>query len=88
MPTLDDLLKPEEDRPLVFPVGHREYDPKKLGYASTFSGVPKEQRPAMRIYDTRQKGNSNVGHSGEKYGTELKPEERAALLDYLKGHKD
>jgi mono/diheme cytochrome c family protein len=88
VPTLDDLLVPAEQRPVVFPVGHREYNPEKLGYVSTFSLVPKEQRPAMRIFDTRQKGNSNTGHSGEKFGTQLSPDDRKALLEYLKGSTD
>ena len=40
VPTLDDLLKPEDERPVCFPVGHREYDPVKLGYVSEFDKVP------------------------------------------------
>ena len=40
VPTLDDLLKPEDERPICFPVGHREYDPCKLGYVSEFTKVP------------------------------------------------
>ncbi len=30
------LLGPENERPVCFPVGHREYDPVKLGYVSGF----------------------------------------------------
>ena len=44
VPTLDDLLKPEEERPVCFPLGHREYDPVKLGYVSDFNKVPTAER--------------------------------------------
>ena len=81
VPTLDDLLKPENERPVCFPVGHREYDPVKLGYVSDFNKVPVAERSRFFVYDTRIKGNSNKGHL---YGTCLSASEREALLEYLK----
>jgi len=84
VPTLDDLLRPEDDRPVVFPVGPTEYDPVKVGVVSSFRDVPKGQRGRMGIYDTRVKGNTNRGHSGKAFGTELSDEDRKALLEYLK----
>jgi hypothetical protein len=84
VPTLDDLLRPEEERPVVFPVGPPEYDPVKVGVVSSFSDVPREQRGRMGIYDTRVRGNSNRGHSGKEFGTDLSPKQRAELLEYLK----
>ena len=81
VPTLDDLLKPEDERPVCFPVGHREYDPVKLGYVSECDKVPAAEKSRYSIYDTRLPGNSNRGH---KYGTDLNLSDRAALLEYLK----
>ena len=84
VPTLDDLLKPAKDRPTIFPVGHREYDPIKLGYVSTFDQVPEDQRYVMTPFDTRLPGNRNTGHEGHSYGTDLDADGRKALLTYLK----
>jgi hypothetical protein len=81
VPTLDDLLKPEEERPVRFPLGHREYDPVKLGYVSEFNKVPASEQSAVFVYDTRVAGNSNRGHN---YGTQLSSHDRVALLEYLK----
>ena len=66
VPTLDDLLKPEDQRPVCFPLGHREYDPVKLGYVSEFAKVPAAEQSHIFVYDTRIAGNSNRGH---RYGT-------------------
>ena len=84
VPTLDDLLKPAAQRPWVFPVGHAEYDPVKMGYVSEFGKVPAEQRASVFLFDTRLKGNSNAGHDGDRFGN-LTAEERKSLLAYLKG---
>jgi Cytochrome C oxidase, cbb3-type, subunit III len=81
VPTLDDLLKPEDERPVCFPLGHREYDPVKLGYVSECNKVPAAEKSRYFIYDTRLPGNSNQGHN---YGTDLDSSDRAALLEYLK----
>jgi mono/diheme cytochrome c family protein len=81
VPTLDDLLKPEDQRPICFPVGHREYDPVKLGYVSEFAKVPSAEHSRLFVYDTRIDGNSNRGHL---YGTRLSANDREALLEYLK----
>ena len=81
VPTLDDLLKPENERPSTFPVGHREYDPVKLGYVSDRSKVPAAEQSRIFMYDTTTPGNSNNGHS---YGTRLSSSDRKALLEYLK----
>lgn len=34
VPTLWDLLLPEDRRPRRFPLGHREYDPERVGYGT------------------------------------------------------
>jgi len=74
IPTLWHLLHPAE-RPAKFIVGNREYDPTKLGYATDGNGW---------TFDISQPGNSNIGHAGDKYGTNLAEDQKAALLEYLK----
>jgi mono/diheme cytochrome c family protein len=73
VPTLHDLLLPAAARPRTFSIGRREYDPRKVGYASD-GEVP-------FTLDTSVTGNSNRGH---EYGTTLSDADRAALLEYLK----
>jgi hypothetical protein len=74
VPTLWHLLHPAE-RPAKFIVGNREYDPAKLGYATDGDGW---------TFDTSQPGNSNIGHAGDKYGTNLTEDQKSGLLEYLK----
>jgi mono/diheme cytochrome c family protein len=74
VPTLWDLLHPSQ-RPAKFIMGNREYHPAKLGYANTGNGW---------TFDTSQPGNSNSGHAGDKYGTNLTEDQKASLLEYLK----
>ena len=81
VPTLDDLLKPENERPASFHLGHREYDPVKLGYVTELSKLPEDQRASAFLYNTQLPGNSNRGHG---YGTGLSRSDRKALLEYLK----
>ena len=83
VPTLYDLLQPSAKRPASFPIGSREYDVVKLGL--TIEGVDgwmfnvaKDGAPIA--------GNSNAGHEGAAFGTELSEEERMALLEFLKGY--
>ena len=73
VPSLWHLLHPAQ-RPAKFIVGNREYDSAKLGYSTTGSGW---------TFDASQPGNSNVGHTGERYGTNLTEDQKAALLEYL-----
>jgi mono/diheme cytochrome c family protein len=74
VPTLWHLLHPTQ-RPATFIVGNREYDPAKVGYATGGGGW---------TFDTSQPGNSNIGHAGDRYGTNLTEDQKAALLEYLK----
>jgi cytochrome c5 len=80
VPTLADLLEPQEKRPKTFTRGLPEYDPDKVGYVWD----PASTEGRGFLYDTALPGNSNHGHTGEKYGTELTPTEKQALIDYLK----
>ena len=79
VPTLYDLLHPEQ-RPAKFKTGGREFDPVKVGYQSdsTVDGAN------VWVFDTSQPGNSNIGHSGEAFGTTLPEDQKSALLEYLK----
>src|ERR1700722_627923 len=74
VPTLWHLLRPDQ-RPRTFITGNLEYDPVKVGYATSGKGW---------TFDTSQPGNSNIGHVGDKYGTNLSEDQKAALLEYLK----
>jgi hypothetical protein len=77
VPTLYDLLRAPADRPKTFNTGTRNYDPAKGGYVTDASA------PGNSFTFTASgNGNSNEGHD---YNVgKLTPDERAALLEYLK----
>jgi hypothetical protein len=84
VPTLYALLSPVDERPKVFYLGDREYDPKNVGYRGS-------QMEGGFTFDTSLPGNSNAGHeftdvAGRKgaIGRKLSPEERYAIIEYLK----
>jgi mono/diheme cytochrome c family protein len=77
VPTLRDLLKKPEERPVVFWRGYDVYDYGDVGFVH--SG-PDAEREGFR-YDTSVRGNGRQGHA---YGTDLAESEKAALLEYLK----
>jgi len=84
VPTLRDLLEPKARRPQTFYRGYDVYDQKKVGFASD---VKEEKGRSYFLYDTDEKaqpGNSNKGHEGKRYGTELSPAEKDALVEHLK----
>ena len=74
VPTLHAMLLPAKDRPKTFPLGHRDYDPAKVGYTTAVDS------PRF-LFDTSKVGNSNSGH---EFGTNLSEAERAELIEYLK----
>lgn len=74
--SLNELLLPPDQRMKVFYTGTTEFDPKNVGFVTT------EGQDNRFRFDTTLRGNSNAGHD---YGVgALKPEERVALLEYLK----
>ncbi|MNY04180.1 hypothetical protein D3C86_1368400 [compost metagenome] len=84
VPSLYQLLSPQDERATTFYKGTFEYDPRHLGYRT-------EAFPNGFLFDTRITGNHNSGHefrAGERgrgvIGRLLLPEERWALLEYLK----
>ncbi|MBC7943668.1 MAG: c-type cytochrome, partial [Burkholderiales bacterium] len=81
VPTVRDLLEPASARPRVFYRGYDVYDPRKLGFVSD---VAEENGRAYFEFDTSLAGNDNQGHEGKAYGTELRAEQKAALVEFLK----
>lgn len=86
VPTLAALMdSASRSRYWRFAAEEPEYDLQGLGW--DFTEVPYGKEGAMswdernRIYDTSVHGYSNAGHT---FGDELTPDERAALLEYLK----
>jgi mono/diheme cytochrome c family protein len=77
VPFLAELFETPDKRTKVFHRGLDVYDPQRMGFVSE---GPEAER-AGTIYDTSTEGNSNQGHL---WGIELKPEEKRALIEYLK----
>jgi hypothetical protein len=83
VPNVYALLSPVSERPNTFYLGDREYDPEMLGYK--YEGFTQGFK-----FDTTIRGNHNTGHefSDDKkpgvIGRFLKPDERRALVEYLK----
>jgi len=74
VPTLEDLLKPANQRPANFQVGEN-FDTLKVGLSSV------QPNRFGYMYNTNIVGNSNKGH---EYGTQLTNKEKSALMEYLK----
>jgi processive rubber oxygenase RoxA-like protein/cbb3-type cytochrome c oxidase subunit III len=81
VPTLRDLLETSEHRPKTFYRGYDVYDQKKVGFVVD---IGEEKGRRYFQYNTAQPGNSNKGHEGQRYGTELSAAEKDALVEYLK----
>lgn len=81
VPALRDLLEPSNRRPTVFYRGDDVYEPARVGFRSS---VPADNGRIFFRYDTAAPGNSNAGHEGERYGTQLPPQDKDALVEYLK----
>ena len=80
VPTLFDLLLPENQRPQTFTTGGKDFDPVKVGFKSAAGDGPFE----FRVRDAAGKlipGNENSGHD---HGADLTDEQRLDLVEYLK----
>ena len=84
VPSIYALLSPIAERPKKFYLGNREYDPVNLGYVT-------DEFPGGFEFDTTIRGNSNSGHEFNDdrskegvIGRSLSPDERRALIEYLK----
>lgn len=95
VPTLDDLLRPQDQRPRFVQLGSLDFDPVKVGVKQP--RLSEESYPPYRngyfILDTRLPGNRNTGHAfgpsadgttEGMIGPALSDEDRAALIAFLK----
>jgi hypothetical protein len=95
VPTLADMLLPQDKRPKRFCIGSRQFDPVNVGL------VRKDHEgdacaPGLTDFDVSLLGNSNRGHSFEGtetvvrklpagvIGPELSDDHRTSLVEYLK----
>lgn len=84
VPTLFQVLSPVYERQSSFWVGNFEFDPQFVGFQT-------EKFPGGFFFDTNVTGNGNGGHEFRDgcrqqgvIGRALAPEERFALIEYLK----
>jgi hypothetical protein len=77
VPNLWELLKPSTQRVKQFNVGSRKLDPVNVG----FDTAPTSSNYTL---DTTLPGNSNTGHEGDGFGTNLTDEQKWALIEYMK----
>ena len=77
VPTLTDLLEPVERRPARFWRGYDVYDPVRVGFVTSAPGIER----SATLHEVARPGNSNAGHV---YGTTLPPDQKRALIEYLK----
>ncbi len=80
VPTLGELLKPAKDRVSGFKVGPA-YDPVNVGLAVDQTKFNYTQQTDNCIDPRAPTGD---GHCGHEFGTSLSPDEKKALLEYLK----
>ncbi|MGC4081502.1 MAG: hypothetical protein QM736_05135 [Vicinamibacterales bacterium] len=78
VPTLRELLEPQDLRPARFYRGYDLYDRVKVGFVSN---VPSAHGQLFTLYDTALPGNGNGGHD---YGTTLTPGDKDAIVEYMK----
>jgi hypothetical protein len=83
VPNLYALLSPEE-RPATFWLGSRQFDPVKVGYDTS-------ELKGGYFFETKNPGNANTGHKFKDgprtkgvIGPSLSPDDRWALIEYLK----
>jgi hypothetical protein len=97
VPSLYWLLKPQSERPTKFCMGHRDYDPKDVGFAVTAGEQCKTGETQFSAGSEKDpiQGNGVLGHSFErKEGEPKRPSvigrmfkddsERYDLIEYLK----
>ncbi len=77
VPYLAELFEPVGSRTRAFRRGYTLYDERRMGFVAEGPEADRAGTP----YDTSQPGNSNAGHL---YGIDLTPEQKKALLEYLK----
>ncbi len=83
VPTLYDLLSPEDERPTTFWVGSTTFDPIAVGFLSAHDDLTNAERARLFHFDTRRPGNANTGHIYPK-NAGLSHDQRLALIEYVK----
>jgi len=85
VPTIYDLLKPAAERPDVFWLGTREYDPVKLGIQTDRDKARRGLAPGQKAFEfnTKIPGNWNTGHEWDFYPS-LTDADRFAIIEFLK----
>lgn len=78
VPTLRELLEAPDQRPKEFYRGYDVFDQKNVGFISNIAAEGNQQ---FFRFDTSLPGNSNAGHV---YGTNLAPQEKDAIVEYMK----
>ena len=92
VPTLDDLLKPQSERPQYVLLGPSEFDVDKVGLKQPTKIDPSSTgyEDGYFVLDTKIIGNLNTGHefAGEdepgSLGKKFTEQERKDLIEYLK----
>ncbi|MEM9425183.1 MAG: hypothetical protein AAGA06_00635 [Pseudomonadota bacterium] len=82
VPTIAELLSPNE-RPVTFEVGGHALDFERLGLRHNAGNYPVGYTPFSDpvVFDTREPGKENTGHA---FGASLPPEDKRALIEFLK----
>jgi hypothetical protein len=80
VPTIADLLKPVAERPMAFVRGTTVLDSDKIGFLAE-PCIPGQKIDSGYCFDTKEMGNAPSGHI---YGTRLSPQDKDALIAYLK----
>lgn len=78
VPTLRDLLEPPEQRPAIFYRGYDVFDPERVGFVHD---VAEENGTEYFRFDTSLPNNGNGGHL---YALDLPPEDKDAIVEYMK----
>ena len=89
VPTLAGVLN-SKARPKLYTRSFRtieaDYDKERVGWKITELNTPPDEKlpgfERRKVYDTSKPGRSNAGHT---FGDVLSDEERAAVIEYLKG---
>ena len=81
VPTLRELLEPAANRRATFYRGYDVIDRERVGF---ISDVPAENEKKYFLFDTSLPGNGNAGHEGEEFGTNLRADEKDAVVEFLK----
>jgi hypothetical protein len=66
-------------------VGQKDFDPIRVGFQSSSDKITGVPGLDLFEFDTTLNGNLNTGH---EYGTDLPEEDRWAIVEYLKTHRD